>query len=366
MAMGLIEQLERGLGDEYSFPFDGVVQYNRERDIALEMMENLGPDILELAGARYGTADQGPHGMIKTTELRGHIPEHRMSPDAVAHYRGAEGDIEFRSSSGPSSPYFKQVGQHELMHSLLAQLRKSGALKEIDAPGMEDVYKTMVDRGLWSGIKPFSTDPSTGLPLNYISYDNLQKLEHLHKEKEKIAKLLEDVPQWNASDREALELYIFNIDANIAQLTPRSMADSRDPNISGKPEEWAWKTSAVDRWTAQDLYDIQQMDERVKSEPRELPELRNWPMGDAHFFTLARELETEGVYTDLAKRNILAALQAPKGSFIRALAETGVTSETLRAMRAYLLDNPWDEDGVRDFQDSLNWYADTFGEQHGE
>ena len=172
-------------------------------------------------------------------------------------------------------------------------------------------------------------------------------------------------------------------------------------------DNWAWKTPAGDRWTVEDLYNLQQMQGRgtyvdgkfVPPKPtgtREedpvgwvkweqflaeqpppsfggtpenyaevgLPEsqgLSNWPMSSGHFFTLQQELE-EGSISPQAQLNIDKAKNAPRGSFVRAIAQTGITEEALRVMRAYLMDNDWDREGQRDFQESLDWYMENMAQ----
>ena len=387
------------------------------------MMGSLGadgtPDILELAGARYGERAEGPHDMIKVTESSGDIPEGRISDNAAAHFRGLHGDIEFKEQYGPQHQNFEQIGRHETMHSLLNEMGESGALMEIGAPGMEDVYRTMVDRGMWSGIKPFTVDPATGLPANYISPEKRKYLDDLHRYMEETREYIKTIPEWNQSGRADFEQQLIDTQNLIDANTPASMADMRDPvmarriaeedwnrrfghlkNSDGSQkfpfeesdmakENWAWKTPAGDRWTVEDLYNVQQWNRRQVDKPTgtreedpvgwakwdqysaELPSehyggdpetgLFNWPMGHGHFFTLAQELENEGAYTEASKENIEKAMEAPKGSFVRALAETGVTSEALKAMRAYLMDNQWDKEGLRDFQESLDWYVENVG-----
>jgi len=432
-----------------------------EKDISKEMMLWLGaqqeygvPEILELGGARYSEAAGGPHGMIKTTELGGDIPEGRIS--ALAHYRPTPRDIEFREEYGPegSENYlFPEIGRHELMHSLVREMGESGALMEMSLPEMEDIYKTKVDRGMWSGIKPFSIDPSTGLPANYMPQEDMQQVEDWKKEQEEIRALMVNFPEWadergveegaqrtrilNRLNRGA-QLKIDSLQEQIDEISPASMEEMRDPawvreqqekdwfqmwpenmqeearekfpfeDTDMAQENWAWKTPAGDRWTVEDLYNLQQFQERGKyvdgkfvppkptgtkeedpvgwinweqflaeqpppkfgGTPENYAEIglpgmqgmSNWPMSQGHFFTLQQELENEGAYSESAKINIDRAKNAPRGSFVRAIAETGITEEALKAMRAYLMDNDWDREGLRDYQESLDWYMENIAQ----
>jgi len=441
----------------------------RERK-ASSLISHGVPSILELAGMRFGEAAGGPHGMITTTELGGDIPEGRIGDTAAAHYRGLPRDIEFKEEYGPEGAkkqYFPEIARHETMHSAVRELGESGALMEMSLPEMEDIYKTMVDRGLWSGIKPFSIDPATGLPANYMPPDDMQKVAELRKEQEKVRADMVTLPQWvedrgleegaqrtrildrlNRGAQQKLDALQEQIDA----ITPASMAEMRDPAwvegearkeylkfIENFPEamreeamedipfegthwaedNWAWKTPAGDRWTVEDLYNLQQFQKRgsydssgkfIPPKPDKTTEedpssenivawinwkqflaeqppskfggtkenyaevglptiedwrgeigMSNWPMSQGHFFTLQQDID-EGNISSGSQLNIDKAKRAPRGSFVRAIAETGITEEALRVMRAYLMDNDWDKEGQRDFQESLDWYMENIAQ----
>ena len=442
----------------------------RERK-ASSLISHGVPTILELAGARFGEAAGGPHGMITTTELGGDIPEGRFSDTAAAWYRGSlprgQRPIEFKEEYGPEGAkkqYFPEIARHETMHSAVRELGESGALMEMSLPEMEDIYKTKVDRGLWSGIKPFSIDPRTGLPANYMPYEDMQQVAGWKKEQEEIRALMVTLPEWE-EDRGLEEgaqrtriLDQLNRDAQqkvdalqeqIDAITPASMAEMRDPAwlrmqeylkfIENFPEEmreqameeipfegthwaeenWAWKTPAGDRWTVEDLYNLQQFQKRgsydssgkfIPPKPDKTTEedpssenivawinwkqflaeqppskfggtkenyaevglptiedwrgeigMSNWPMSQGHFFTLQQDID-EGSISSGSQLNIDKAKRAPRGSFVRAIAETGITEEALRVMRAYLMDNDWDKEGQRDFQESLDWYMENIAQ----